>query len=84
MLDLDFFQKLQNSFLSDVDYISTVFGPPTKEGKGPTNSLPSVRPFVRSSGAFRKNHSLEFSEILHEGILSLYWLNSIFRFLKKN
>ena len=46
----------------------TLFGPPTKEGKGPTNSLPSVRPFVRPSGAFRKNHSLEFSEILHEGI----------------
>ena len=28
------------------------------------------RSFVRPSGAFRKNHSLEFSEILHEGIIS--------------
>ena len=47
------------------------------------HSRPSVHSSVRPSGAFRKNHSLEFSEILHERIISLYWRNSIFRFLKK-
>ena len=48
---------------------SGAYWSPDKGGKGPTNSLPSVRSSIRPSGAFRKNHSLAFSEILHEGIV---------------
>ena len=38
---------------------------------------------TRTHGPFRKNHSLDFSEFMHEGIISFYQRNSIFRFFIK-
>ena len=67
MFDLEFFKKnsLQNSFVSDADYILTVFSPLTYR-RGTIVSRP-VRPFVR---IFLQGHPLKLSEILHEVVTS--------------
>ena len=71
--------RTRGLFLVFLDQFSLfLIGPSAKEGKGPTKSLL----FVRSSGAFRKNHSLEFSEILHGGLISFYYRNNYAKYLK--